>query len=108
MGARALSEIDFARLCRRSGPPRPTRQAVRVEPGGRRRYLDAEWELADGRCVVVEVDGAIHLNPRTWFDDQLRQNEITLARTIVLRYPSVLVREEWPIVVGQLRRALLG
>jgi len=31
-----------------------------------------------------------------------------LARTIVLRYPSVLVREEWPIVVGQLRRALLG
>jgi hypothetical protein len=108
MGARALSEIDFARLCRRSGLPLPTRQAVRVEPGGRRRYLDAEWQLADGRRVVVEVDGAVHLNARTWFDDQLRQNEITLASSIVLRYPSVLVREEWPLVAGQLRRALLG
>ena len=39
-GAHALSEIDFARLCRR-GLPEPARQAVRVEPGGRRRYLDA-------------------------------------------------------------------
>ena len=108
MGAQALSEIDFARLCHRNGLPPPTRQAVRIEPDGRRRYLDAEWELADGRRVVVEVDGAVHLTPRTWFDDQLRQNEVTLASSIVLRYPSVVVREGSPIVVAQLRRALLG
>ena len=57
-GAQAMSEIDFVRLCRHAGLPAPTRQAVRVEPGGRRRYLDAEWVRSDGRRVVVEVDGA--------------------------------------------------
>ena len=42
MGSEALSEIDFARLCRRHCLPAPTRQAIRIEPSGRRRYLDAE------------------------------------------------------------------
>jgi hypothetical protein len=106
MGAHALSEIDFARLCRRSGLPQPNRQAVRIEANGRRRFLDAEWRLADGRCVAAEVDGAVHLAPRTWFDDQLRQNEVTLSGTLVLRYPSVVLREEPQLVVAQLRRAL--
>ena len=40
-GAQALSEIDFVRLCRRFGLPRPIQQMVRVEPTGQRRYLDA-------------------------------------------------------------------
>jgi hypothetical protein len=83
-GAQAMSEIDFVRLCRRAGLPAPTRQAMRVEPGGRRRYLDAEWTRADGRRVVVEVDGALHLSPRRWWDDQLRQNELVIADDIVL------------------------
>jgi len=107
MGAQALSEIDFVRLCRRNGLPAPVQQAVRVEPSGRRRYLDAEWRLRDGRRVAVEVDGAVHLAPRRWFDDQLRQNELSLSGTLVLRYPSVIVRTEPKLVVQQLRRALL-
>ena len=49
MGAQALSEIDFARLCRRHRLPQPVLQQVRVEPRGRRRYLDAEWRLPGGR-----------------------------------------------------------
>jgi hypothetical protein len=108
MGAQALSEIDFVRLCRRNGLPAPVQQTVRIEPGGRRRYLDAEWRLPDGRRVVVEVDGAVHLAPRRWFDDQLRQNELSLTGTLVLRYPSVVVRTEPALVVRQLRRALAG
>ena len=52
-GAHALSEIDFAKLCRRAGLPRPSRQAIRTEPDGRRRYLDVEWPLTNGRRVVV-------------------------------------------------------
>lgn len=106
MGAQALSEIDFIRLCRRNRLPAPIQQAVRREPSGRRRYLDAEWRLSDGRRVVVEVDGAVHLAPRRWFDDQLRQNELSLSGTLVLRYPSVIVRTEPALVVRQLRRAL--
>lgn len=107
MGADALSEIDFVRLCRRAGLPRPRQQAVRVEPSGRRRYLDAEWVRADGRRVAVEVDGAIHLAPARWFADQLRQNEITLSGTVVLRFPSAILRTEPGLVIAQLRRALL-
>ena len=80
MGAHALSEIDFISLCRRNGLPEPRQQAIRIESSGRRRYLDAEWLRADGQRVVVEVDGAVHLVPRQWFDDQLRQNEVTLGR----------------------------
>jgi hypothetical protein len=105
-GARALSEIDFVRLCRRAGLPEPIRQAVRVEPSGRRRYLDVEWRLPDSRIVAVEVDGALHLTPRRWWDDQLRQNEIVIGGTIMLRYPSVVVRDSPNLVADQLLRLL--
>jgi hypothetical protein len=106
-GAQALSEIDLARLCRSAGLPTPSRQAVRVLPDGRRRYLDAEWRRRDGRRVVVEVDGALHLVAARWWDDQLRQNELVLGDDLVLRFPTVVLRHERPIVISQLRRALL-
>jgi hypothetical protein len=106
-GAQALSEIDFVRLCRAHGLPRPEQQTVRREPNGRRRYLDATWRRSDGRLVVVEVDGALHLDQRRWWDDQLRQNELVLGDAIVLRFPSVVVRTRPAFVAAQLRRALL-
>lgn len=99
-GAQALSEIDFIRL------PMPTSRAVRIEPNGRRRYLDAEWRLRGGRVVAVEVDGALRLTPRRWQDDQLRQNEIVIGGTILLRYPSIVVRDEPALVVSKLCRVL--
>jgi hypothetical protein len=105
-GADALSEIDLARICARFGLPLPTRQAVRVDNSGRRRYLDAEWVLDDRRVVAVEVDGAHHLDVSTWRADQLRQNDIVLGGTIVLRFPSVVVRDQPELVAAQLRRAL--
>ena len=106
MGAQALSEIDFMRLCRAYRLPRPVHQAVRCGPGGRRRYLDAEWIRADGRRVVAEVDGALHLEPLNWIDDQLRQNEVSLSDSIVLRFPAVVVRTAPASVAQQLRQAL--
>lgn len=106
-GAEALSEIDFARLCRRHGLPEPVRQQVRVESSGRRRYLDATWRRADGRLVVAEVDGALHLHPLRWWDDQSRQNELAIDNAVVLRFPAVVVRTDELEVARQLRRALL-
>ena len=105
-GAEAMSEIDLGRLCRQYGLPPPNRQAVRVEPTGRRRYLDADWTLPDGRIVAVEVDGAHHLSTTQWREDQLRQNEVVIGGTLVLRYPSVVVRDDPALVARQLRRAL--
>ena len=105
-GAEALSEIDFARLCRRHGLPEPIRQAIRSEPSGRRRYLDAEWRTRSGRRLVVEVDGALHTAVRRWWSDQLRQNEVAISDSTVLRFPSAFVRHEEAMVVDQLARAL--
>jgi hypothetical protein len=105
-GAQALSEIDSVRLCRRNRLPAPIQQAVRSDSTGRRRYLDASWRRRDGRLVVAEVAGAIHLSPKRWCDDPLRQNELVLGDALVLRYPTVVVRAEQPIVAAQLRRAL--
>ena len=105
-GADALSEIDFGVLCRRQELPRPTRQALRVEPNGRRRYLDVEWITPDGRRVAAEIDGAIHLRVEQWVSDQPRQNEVVIGGTTVLRFPSVTVRTDEVRVADQLRRVL--
>jgi hypothetical protein len=105
-GAQALSEVDFGRLCRRYSLPPPVRQAVRADRLGRRRYVDAQFTSRSGKRVVVEVDGALHLAPRRWWDDQLRQNEFVISGDLVLRFPSVVVRHEALIVVDQLRRIL--
>lgn len=107
-GAQSLSEIDFIRLCRRNQLPIPSHQAVRTEPSRRRRYLDVEWKLSDGRRLAAEVDGAIHIAPLSWILDQLRQNWVVLDGTPVLRYPSIAVRSEEATVVAQLRRGLCG
>jgi hypothetical protein len=105
-GAQALSEVDFAQLCRRYALPTPARQAIRTDARGRRRYLDAEWVRRDGRRVVAEVDGALHLVPTRWWDDQLRQNELVLDGSLVLRYPSIVVRTEPELVASQLAALL--
>ena len=106
MGSQALSEIDFYRLCRRHNLPLPERQTVRCDRSGRRRYLDATWRRSDGRLVVVEIDGALHLAVRQWWEDQDRQNELSIDGALLLRFPSVVLRTDELRVVGQLRRAL--
>ncbi|HEY3715182.1 MAG TPA: hypothetical protein VGL39_11700 [Jatrophihabitantaceae bacterium] len=77
-----------------------------MDRSGQRRYLDVMWRRSDGRHVVVEVDGALHLAASRWWSDQLRQNELTLSDAIVLRFPSVVVRTEPALVAAQLARAL--
>lgn len=107
-GVHALSELDFARLCRRHGLPEPDRQRTRRDPQGRLRYLDVEWRRRrDGRLVVVEVDGRGHMRQDTWEDDLLRQNDVTIDDgALVQRVPSTIVRTAEHLVVPQLRRVL--
>ena len=87
-GAQALSELDFAALCRRRGLPEPTRQRVLQGPRGR-VYLDVSWNEYG---VVVEVEGAHHDAPENAVDDALRQNALTIGRLGVLRIPVLGLR----------------
>ncbi len=99
-GSHSLAEINFYALCRHAGLPLPRRQAIRVAPDGRRRYLDADF---DG--FSVEVDGAIHLRPAVAWADLDRGNELVLGGQRVVRFSSVAYRTGRPRVVDQLRRA---
>jgi hypothetical protein len=105
-GAQSMSEVDFVRFCQRNGMPRPVMQTVRVDGRGRRRYLDATFERRDGRRVRVEIDGALHLVVRTYWDDMSRGNELTIGRETVLRFPSYVIYANDQTAIDQLRRAL--
>jgi hypothetical protein len=107
-GSQALSEIDLVMLCRRAGLPEPGRQRVRTDARGRRRYLDVEWRLPGGRRVILEVDGIHHLGVEQWYDDLLRQAEVSRpGRDWVVRIPASAIRLEPLRVVDILRRTLL-
>lgn len=82
-GAHSLGELDFAGHCRNRGLPPPTRQAVRVLPGGK-AYLDAAW---DEIGLAVEIDGSQHYVDANPVDDALRQNEVTIGNEKMLRIP---------------------
>lgn len=105
-GAEAVSEIDFIRFCRRNGLPKPVHQEVRRDDSGRRRYLDATLHGPDGRLVHVEIDGALHLVAQTYWADMARGNDLLIAETVVLRFPSYVIHSNDSVAVTQLRRAL--
>jgi hypothetical protein len=107
-GGHTLAEIDLAPLAARAGLGPPRRQALRREAGGKARYVDAEFDLPDGTVLAVEIDGAVHLQPTSWWDDTKRQNELVIGGQLVLRYPSLTVRLDKPEVVDQLRRIRLA
>lgn len=103
-GARALSELDFAAMCRRAGLPVPSRQVLRRGPRGR-WYLDVYWEEYR---LVVEVEGAHHDAPEAVIDDTFRQNELTIGRDAVLRVPVLGLRACPELFIEQLCRALVA
>lgn len=104
-GAQALTEVDLGALCRRYGLLVPERQVVRLDASGRRRYLDARVSAPNGRSVLVEVDGALHLLVSTYWDDMRRLNEIVIGGEPVLRFPSSALYLDEATVGNQLRRA---
>lgn len=100
-GVRALGELDFARLCRASGVPRPHRQAVRTGRRGR-VYLDAHWEDCN---LTAEVEGVHHGEGETQIDDALRQNALTIQGSRVLRIPLLGLRVAPRQFMEQVRQA---
>jgi hypothetical protein len=101
-GSQALSEIDLIRICRRFGIQEPDRQVRRIDSHGRMRYLDAEWRLSDGRRVVLEVDGAHHLDVQSWEVDMRRERGLVVRGAHVLRATAIELRVEPALVVADL------
>ena len=54
----------------------------------------------------VEIDGALHLLVRTYWDDMSRGNELSIDGETQLRFPSVAIHLNDPTALDQLRRAL--
>ncbi len=104
-GAEAASELDLARLCRQFGLLAPNRQVRRRSPEGRWRYLDAEWVLSDGRRIVLEVDGAHHLDVEHWQADIRRDRALVAGGAAVLRATSLELRLEPQVVAEDLLAA---
>ena len=93
-GAGSLAEVDVTRMCRDFGLPLPTRQRRRKDRGGRVRYTDCEWDLPDGTVLVLEVDGAFHMEVEHWEDDIQRQRRLTTPGRLLVRCTSREVRDE--------------
>jgi hypothetical protein len=104
-GAHSLPEVEFLRLCRRHGLPRPKCQVSRVDRAGRRRYLDAYFEEYG---LHVEIDGDQHLEVQARWSDMKRQNDLWIAGDRILRFPSRVVRHRPDEVAAQMRTALLA
>lgn len=103
-GSQALSELDFLEnVVRGCDLPVPDRQVPRRDSNGRRRWLDAVYEKAR---LVVEIDGAGHMDVGQYRDDMNRDRELALAGYTVLRFPAFMVRHRPQQVAAQIRKVL--
>ena len=93
-GSQSLAEIDVLRLCRAWGLAAPRRQQRRRDRSGRLRFTDCEWDLPDGRVLVLEIDGAFHIDVDDYTEDVQRHRGLTTDRRIVIRCTAYEVRHE--------------
>lgn len=103
-GSQSLAEIDVLRLCRGQGLRAPDRQIRRRDASGRLRYTDCEWRLPDGRVLVLEIDGAFHMDVEHWEDDIARQRGLSDPDRLVVRCTAREVRDEPDRLAADLRR----
>ncbi|QWZ06527.1 endonuclease domain-containing protein [Nocardioides panacis] len=101
-GAQSVAEVDVGRLCRRGGLVPPTRQVLRPDRQGRRRYTDCEWALPDGRTVVLEVDGGLHMEAESWWHDMARERELVIAGKVLVRCSTTELRHDPTRIVRDL------
>ena len=102
-GAHSLAEIDLGRICGRAGLPRPRRQVKRRDAQGRARFIDCEWNLADGRTLILEIDGAFHMDVVHWEADLARQRALSAQGRTIIRCTARELREDPASVVSALR-----
>lgn len=102
-GSQSLAEVDVVRMCRENGLRVPNRQVRRRDSAGALRYTDCEWDLPDGRTLVLEVDGAFHIEVRHYELDVRRQRRLTTPTRMVIRCTSQELRTEPWMLAADLR-----
>jgi hypothetical protein len=102
-GAHSLGELDIAAICRRYCLVPPNRQVSRRDRQGNWRFLDCEWDLPSGEVVVLEIDGAHHMDVAHWQADMRRERGIVISRRWVLRATALEVRLEPQMIVADLK-----
>lgn len=107
-GAQSMAEIDIGRVCRRFGLPLPDRQVKRRDQFGVIRYTDCEWRLPSGRVIVLEIDGAFHMEAEQWAADMTRERGLVIDGSIVLRTSSTELRRSPEMIVRDLRAVGVG
>jgi hypothetical protein len=101
-GAQSGAELDVRRLCRRFGLRPPDRQRPRADRAGKRRWTDCEWDLRDGSTLILEVDGAFHVDVLQWGADIKRARSLTTRRRAVVRCTAFELRHEMDDVARDL------
>ena len=103
-GVQSVAELDVSRMCRRHNLPMPDRQVRRRDATGRVRYTDAEWRLSNGQVVILEVDGAFHMEVGHWADDIERERALVAQGAILLRCTAMELREDDSTIAAHLKR----
>jgi len=103
-GAHSLAEAAVSRMCRRHGLAQPIRQVRRRDASGRLRFTDCEWQLADGRRVVLEVDGAFHMDVDNWEQDIARERALSDPLRTTVRCTARELRDDDALVARDLVR----
>jgi hypothetical protein len=103
-GAQSMAEIDIGRVCTQFGIPRPTRQRRRLDADGRLRFTDAEWDLPHEHVLILEVDGAFHMEVEHWEDDIARERALLDPTRHVIRCTASELRHNPGSVIAALIR----
>ncbi len=93
-GTHSAAERDVLRLCRRHALADPHRQRRRPDRDGTTRWTDCEWDLPDGTVLMLEVDGALHLDATTWTADKRRARRLAGPGRIQLSCTALELRTE--------------
>lgn len=101
-GSHSMTEVDVVRMCRAAGLQLPARQRARTDARGVRRWTDAEWDLPDGTLLVLEVDGAFHMDVREWAADKRRHRRLVQPGRVVVSCTSYEIRAESAALVADL------
>ena len=93
-GSQSGAELAVVRMCRRFAIRVPDRQVPRLDHRGLRRWTDAEWDLADGSALVLEVDGSFHMDVEHWSADKKRARRLTTRSRTVIGCTAYELRHE--------------